>query len=73
MATELGVTQKAYAAWESDQNKPGDIVSVAKRIAFRWRGQVTAQWMLGVDDEQTDGNGPDGGVVRPEGFEPPTF
>lgn len=42
MATELGVKQKAYAAWESGQNRPDDIISIAKRIAFRWRGRVTA-------------------------------
>lgn len=59
MAGELGVTQKAYAAWETGRNKPDDIVAVAKRIAFRWRGQVTASWVLGVEDQ--DGRGPDDG------------
>ncbi|MCG7610387.1 helix-turn-helix transcriptional regulator [Mycobacterium sp. CnD-18-1] len=66
MATELGVKQKAYAAWESGQNKPDDIVAVAKRIAFRWRGQVTASWVLGVEEDR-GGRGPDddGTSARP--------
>lgn len=49
MARELGVSQKAYEAWESGRNTPGNIVAVAKRIEVRWRGQVTAAWMLGID------------------------
>lgn len=62
-ASELNVSQKAYAAWESGQNKPDDIVAVAKRIAFRWRGRVTPSWILGVDD--SEGRGPDGGGYAP--------
>lgn len=50
MAAELNVTRARYEAWESGRNTPEDIVAVAKRIEFRWRGQVTAAWMLGVDD-----------------------
>ena len=61
MAAELGVTRKAYEAWESGRNIPGDIVAVAKRIAMRWRG-VTAAWVLGVDDESPIPPGPSGGV-----------
>lgn len=58
MADELGVTQKAYAAWESGRNKPDDIVAIAKRIAIRWRG-VTAGWVLGVSEvpPSPDGDG----------------
>lgn len=59
MAKELGVSQKAYAAWESGLSTPADIVAVAKRIAFRWRGQVTASWLLGVEERPT--TPPDGG------------
>lgn len=72
MATELGVTQKAYAAWESGKNKPDDIVAIAKRIAFRWRGRVTASWMLGIEDD-TPQPPPGGGVEPPGGIEPPTY
>lgn len=56
MAMELTVGDKAYSAWESGKNNPSatDMVELAKRIAFRWRGEVTAAWMLGVaDDDQT--------------------
>lgn len=63
MAAELDVARPRYEAWESSRNTPDDIVAVAKRIEFRWRGQVTAAWMLGVDESQ--GRGPDGGGYAP--------
>lgn len=59
MAAELGVTQKAYAAWETGRNKPDDLVTIAKRVAFRWRGRVTAAWVLGVEERPS--TPPDGG------------
>lgn len=49
MASVLGVTQKAYAAWESG-GKPGDIVAIARRVEQLWAGQVTAAWVMGVDE-----------------------
>ncbi|OZF33354.1 hypothetical protein CH296_11030 [Rhodococcus sp. 14-2496-1d] len=74
MADELGVSQKAYSAWEAGRNTPTNLVAIAKRAEMRWRGRVTAAWILGVDEKnpRPDG-GPDGGsVVRPKGFEPLT-
>ena len=64
MATELGVTQKAYSAWESGRNTPENIVSIAKRIEVRWRGSVTAAWMLGVQENPRPDD-PNGGVGAP--------
>lgn len=49
MAHALGITQKAYAAWESGLNRPKDIVAVAKQIEHIWPGQVMSAWLLGVD------------------------
>lgn len=45
----IGVTQKAYAAWESG-GKPQDIVAVARRVEQLWPAQVTAAWLMGVDE-----------------------
>lgn len=58
MAEAIGVTYKAYAAWESGRTKPQDIIAAAKRIADLWPGRVTAQWMLGVEDESYPPNPP---------------
>jgi len=49
MATAIGVSQKAYAAWESGKNQPENIVAVARRVAELWPGRVTPSWLLGVD------------------------
>lgn len=51
MAGALGITQKAYAAWESGLNRPKDIVAVAKQIESMWPGQVMSAWLLGVDGD----------------------
>lgn len=50
MADALGVSQKVYAAWESNRSRPSDIVATAKTIAAIWAGDVTSSWLLGVDD-----------------------
>lgn len=52
-AEVLGVGEKAYAQWETDANKPGDIVAVAQRVQLLTR--IPAAWMLGVE---TAGPGP---------------
>ena len=65
MAAELDVTRPRYEAWESGRNVPDDIVAIAKRVAFRWPGRVTASWMLGVDSDSGRGDGPDGGSTAP--------
>jgi DNA-binding XRE family transcriptional regulator len=51
MADALGITQKAYAAWESGLNRPKDIVAVAKQIERLWPGHVMSAWLLGVDGD----------------------
>jgi DNA-binding XRE family transcriptional regulator len=51
MAETLGITQKAYAAWESGLNRPKDIVAVAKQIESAWPGRVMSAWLLGVDND----------------------
>lgn len=51
MAAALGITQKAYAAWESGLNRPKDIVAVAKQIESIWPGQVMSAWLLGVESD----------------------
>lgn len=51
MADALGITQKAYAAWESGLNRPKDIVAVAKQIEHIWPGQVMSAWLLGVESD----------------------
>jgi DNA-binding XRE family transcriptional regulator len=55
MATELGASQRAYAAWETGRTKPDDIVAVAKRIALRWG--IPPTWTLGLDDGPSGGGG----------------
>jgi DNA-binding XRE family transcriptional regulator len=56
MATELGASQRAYAAWETGRTKPDDIVAVAKRIALRWG--IPPTWTLGLDDGPNGGGAP---------------
>jgi transcriptional regulator with XRE-family HTH domain len=64
MATELGTSQRAYAAWETGRTKPDDIVAVAKRIAIRWR--ISPAWTLGIDETPPPNpDGPDGGLLLP--------
>lgn len=72
MARELGVSQKAYEAWESGRNTPGNIVAIAKRIEVRWRGSVTAAWMLGIDETPRPDDPNGGHSVRHQGLEPRT-
>lgn len=50
MADALGVSQKVYAAWESNRSRPSDIVAIAKSIATIWATDVTSSWLLGVDE-----------------------
>lgn len=56
-AEHIGVKASAYAQWEADNNKPRDIVTVAKSVERLTR--VPAAWLLGID-------------VGPAGFEPTT-
>ncbi|WP_080733926.1 helix-turn-helix domain-containing protein [Rhodococcoides fascians] len=66
MAAELGVSRARYEAWESGRNTPDNIVAVAKRIEMRWRGRVTAAWMLGVNERSPRPDGdPNGGSALP--------
>lgn len=60
-AQRLGVTHQRLSQWESDRNKPGDIVAVAKRI--RQEFGVAISWTLGIDEPS--GGGPDGQRVEP--------
>lgn len=50
MGAAIGVSQKAYAAWESNLSRPTDIVAIAQTIATLWPGDVTASWLLGVEE-----------------------
>lgn len=47
IATRLGVTKAAYAAWESGRTEPRSILAVAKRIEAMTG--IPAAWVLGVD------------------------
>lgn len=49
MAARLGVQVKAYSAWEADQNRPDDIVEIARRVEEEFH--VPATWMLGLEDD----------------------
>jgi len=57
MAKRIGVQKGRYSAWESDRNRPDDLVVTAKRIQVL--SGVPAAWVLGVEDPQGPG-GPDG-------------
>lgn len=54
-AEHIGVKPSAYAQWEADNNKPRDIVTVAKSVEMLTR--VPATWILGIDDRPTEGSG----------------
>jgi transcriptional regulator with XRE-family HTH domain len=54
-AQRLGITHQRLSQWESDRNKPGDIVAVAKRI--RQEFGVPVNWTLGIEDEGPGGGG----------------
>lgn len=47
-AKHVGAKPSAYAQWEADNNKPRDIVAIAKSIELLTR--VPATWLLGLDD-----------------------
>ncbi len=66
-AARIGVGPKAYAAWEADKNRPGDVVAVAQRVQLAFG--VPAHWTLGIDGSEP---GPGGDVVRHQGLEPRT-
>lgn len=52
-AEALGVTEAAYAQWESDNNRPRDIVAVAQRVQDITG--VSANWLLGLTDDPRPG------------------
>lgn len=58
-ANRIGVGDKAYAAWETGSNNPGDIVDVAQRIEQEFG--VPAAWTLGLIPDTQPGPRPDGG------------
>ena len=47
-AERLGVKYTAYAQWEADNNRPRDVVLVAKRVEMLTG--IPASWTLGVDE-----------------------
>lgn len=47
IADLLGTNQRTYAAWESEQSRPRNVVAVAKRIELVTH--VPAAWVLGID------------------------
>lgn len=65
-AARIGVKDKAYAAWETGSNNPGDIVEVARRIEQEFG--IPAAWTLGLMPDTQPGprpdRGPDGGRPR---------
>ena len=71
-ATELGVKESTYNAWETGRNAVADEVAVAKRVQLRWR--VPAWWTLGLETPRTPtGTDPDGGggcAIRDSNPEP---
>lgn len=64
-AARLGVGDKAYAAWETGSNNPGDIVGIAQRIEHEFG--VPAAWTLGLMPDTQPGPRPGG---RPDGGHP---
>ena len=72
-AKRLGLKQQRYGAWEAGRNNPpmNEFVTVAKRIELAFG--VPAAWLLGLDVENPQPDGPDGGNgVRHQGLEPRT-
>lgn len=47
-ALHLGVKSSAYAQWEAGNNKPRDVVAVAKRVELLTH--VPATWLLDLGD-----------------------
>lgn len=60
-AEQLGVKAGAYAQWEADNNRPRDVVAIAKRIEMLTR--IPASWTLGLELQRPRPGGP-GGVVE---------
>ena len=56
-AAHIEQKASAYAQWEAGNNKPRDIVAVAKRVELLTR--IPASWLLGIE-------------VGPAGIEPTT-
>lgn len=46
-AEQIGVKPSAYAQWEAGNNRPRDVVSIAKRVEMLTR--IPASWILDVD------------------------
>lgn len=51
LAAQLGsaVSTKSVGAWETDQNRPADVVEIARALEHVTR--IPASWFLGLDDE----------------------
>ena len=47
-ARRIGVGDRSLSQWESDRNRPGDIVRVA--VAIYREFQVPPEWTLGLND-----------------------
>lgn len=69
-AEALSVPAGSLAAWETDRQRPRDLVAVAKRIELLT--QIPAAWILGLDVASPRPVDPDGGTVRHQGLEPRT-
>ncbi|NNH23409.1 helix-turn-helix domain-containing protein [Pseudokineococcus marinus] len=71
-SAQLEVPPSRYAQWEAGNNKPRDVVAVARRIELLTG--VPASWTLGVHDNGPRPTASDEGreVVRRLGLEPRT-
>ena len=63
-AEQIGAKASAYAQWEADNNRPRDIVTIAKSIEMLTR--IPAAWILGIDQASPNN-------VPPTGVEPATY
>ncbi len=53
-ADALGVKPGSLAGWETDRQRPRDVVALAKRIEMITR--VPAEWVLGLRDGPDEGD-----------------